>query len=114
FEVRYPLLEDGDGWVHDPRVRVPVLLQVEVRPSRFGVLEHVAGGLEDRHCASSGVRVGPLAGMELPGLESERPRRLGYPVVGGHPRPPRKRRMIGICRASSSRKQSWPYGASMT
>ena len=35
LEVRHPLLEDRDGRVHDARVRVPVLLQVEVRRSRL-------------------------------------------------------------------------------
>ena len=76
LEVRHPLLEDGDGRVHDAGVRVPVLLQVEVRPSRLGIFEHVARRLEDRHGASSGVRVGPLTGVKLPRLESERPVRL--------------------------------------
>ena len=114
LEVRHPLLEDGDGRVHDAGVGVPVLLQVEVRRGRFGVLEHVAGRLEDRHRAGSGVRVGPLPGVELPRLESERPGRLGRSRSAVMDGPSRKRRMIGVCRASSSRKQSWPYGASIT
>ena len=115
LEVRHPLLEHRDGRVHDPRVGVPVLLQVEVRRRRLRVLEHVAGGLEDRHRARAGVRVGPLPGVQLARLESERAR----PARAGRARrvmrgSPRKRRMIGVCRASSSRKQSWPYGASIT
>ena len=114
LEVRHPLLEDGDRRVHDARVGVPVLLQVEVGRGRFGVLEHVAGRLEDRHRASSGVRVGPLPGVELARLESERAGLLGSVALVGHRAPRRKRRMIGVCRASSSRKQSWPYGASIT
>ena len=71
LEVRHPLLEHGDGRVHDPRVRVAVLLQVEVGRRRLGVFEHVAGGLEDRHRAGAGVRVGPLPGVELARLEAE-------------------------------------------
>ena len=31
LEIRDTFLEDRDGRVHDPRVRVPVLLQIEVR-----------------------------------------------------------------------------------
>ena len=71
LEVRHPLLEHRDGRVHDARVGVPVLLQVEVRRRRLRVLEHVAGRLEDRHRAGAGVRVGPLPGVQLPGLEAE-------------------------------------------
>ena len=114
FEVRHALLEDGDGRVHDPGVRVPVLLKVEVGRSRLGVLEHVAGRLEDRHRAGAGVGVGPLPGVELARLESELARLLGAVALAGHASSLRKRRMIGVCCASSSRKQSWPYGASIT
>ena len=77
LEVRHPLLEHGDRRVHDARVRVAVLLQVEVRGRRLRVLEHVAGRLEDRHRARARVRVGPLPGVQLPGLESERAGFLG-------------------------------------
>ena len=111
LEVRHPLLEHRGGRVHDARVGVPVLLQVEVRRRRFRVLEHVAGGLEDRHRAGARVRVGPLPGVQLPGLESER---AGFFWLAGHEGSSRNWRMMGVCRASSSRKQSWPYGASIT
>src|SRR5262249_53491373 len=73
-----------DGRVHDPRVRVPVLLQVEVRRRRFRVFEHVAGRLEDRHRACARVRVGPLPGVQLPCLESEGAGFLGTGGVVGH------------------------------
>ena len=72
LEVCHPLLEDGDGRVHDPRVGVAVLLQVEVGGRRLGVLEDVAGRLEDRHRAGAGVGVRALAGVELARLEPER------------------------------------------
>ena len=87
LQVRDPLLEHRHGRVHDPRVRVPVLLQVEVGRGRLRVLEHVAGGLEDRHRAGARVGVGPLPGVQLPGLESERAIFLGpVLVVVGHER----------------------------
>src|SRR5689334_4989364 len=114
FETRQSFLEHGDGRVHDARVGVAVLLQVEVRSRGLRVLEHVTRGLEDRHRAGAGVRVGPLAGVELSRLEAEVARLLGTIALGRHESTPRKRRMIGVCRASSSRKQSWPYGASIT
>ena len=99
FEERMASLEGGCG-------------------GRFRILEHVAGGLEDRDGARAGIRVGPLPGMHLAGLEAEGARRFGASVghrsisCGG--RRARKSRIIGVWRASSSRKQSWPYGASMT
>ncbi len=71
FEVGHALLEDRDGRVHDARVGVPVLLEVEVRRGRFGILEHVAGRLVDRHRTRAGVRVGALAGVHLARFESE-------------------------------------------
>ena len=71
FEVRHALLEHGHRRVHDPRVGVPVLLQVEVRGGRLRILEHVARGLVDRDGARAGVRVGALAGVHLTRLESE-------------------------------------------
>ena len=69
LERRDALLERRGGRVHDPRVGVAVLLQVEVRGRRLGVLEDVARRLEDRHRARAGVRVGPLAGVHLPRVE---------------------------------------------
>ena len=81
LEVRHPLLEHRGGRVHDARVRVPVLLQVEVGRRRFRVLEHVAGRGENRHRTCARVRVGPLAGVQLPGLEAER---AGFFWSDGH------------------------------
>src|SRR5207248_660787 len=111
LEVRHALLEHRGGRVHDAGVRVPVLLQVEVGRGRLRVLEHVAGSGEDGHRACARVRVGPLPGVQLPGFEAER---AGFLWSAGHGGPSRKRRIIGVWRASSSRKQSWPYGASIT
>ena len=71
FEVRHALLEHGDRRVHDARVGVAVLLEVEVGGRRFGVLEDVAGRLENRHRAGAGIGIGPLPGVHLPGLEPE-------------------------------------------
>ena len=79
LEVRNPLLEDRDGRVHDPRVGVAVLLQVEVRPCRLGILEDVARRLEDRHRPRARVRVWPLSGVELARLEPELAGLLGEP-----------------------------------
>jgi len=110
LEVRHSLLEHRGGGVHDPRVGVAVLLQVEVRSSRLRVLEDVAGGLEDRHRPGAGVGVRTLTRVQLAGVEPELVclldpvtiRKCHDPVTPS----PRKRRMIGVCRASSSRKQS--------
>src|SRR6202020_681108 len=55
-----------------------------------------------------------LPGVQLPGLESERPVFFGPGRNVGHEELLRKRWMMGVCRASSSRKQSCPYGASIT
>jgi hypothetical protein len=72
FEVRHAFLEHRDCGIHDARVGVPVLLQVEVRGRRFRVLEHVAGRLVDRHRARAGVGVRPLSGVHLARVEPER------------------------------------------
>ncbi len=116
FEVRHAFLEHRDGRVHDARVRVAVLLQVEVRRRRLRILEHVAGRLEDRHRACAGVRVGSLPGVQLPGLEPEFAGLFGTHGLVGHEASSsicqrlsaRKRRMRGVWRPSSRRKQSWP------
>ena len=71
FEVGHALLEHGHRRVHDARVGVPVLLEVEVRRRRFRILEHVARRLVDRHRARAGIRVRALAGVHLTGFESE-------------------------------------------
>ena len=71
LEARDALLEHRDRRVHDPRVGVAVLLQVEVRGRALDVLEDVARGLEDRHRARTGVRVGPLAGVDRARVEPE-------------------------------------------
>ena len=71
FEVGHALLEDGDRRVHDPRVGVAVLLEVEVRRRRFRILEHVARRLIDRHRARAGVRIRTLARVHLTGFEAE-------------------------------------------
>ena len=84
LEVRHPLLEDRDGRVHDPRVGVAVLLQVEVRRRRLGVLEHIAGRLEDRHRPGARVRVRSLPGVQLAGLEPEVVVLLGASGLVGH------------------------------
>ena len=69
-------LERGDALferrrrrVHDSRVGVAVFLQVEVGRCRLRVLEDVARRLEDRNRAGAGVRVRPLPGVHLPGVE---------------------------------------------
>ena len=120
LEARHALLEHGDRRVHDPRVGVAVLLQVEVRRRRFRVFEHVARRLEDRHGARAGVRVGALACVHLTGVESEvarffhvqwqRPFFLAAPGAVACAGSLNHRRL----RASSNRKQSCPYGASIT
>ena len=71
LEARHALLEHRHRRVHDARVGVPVLLQVEVRGSRLRILEHVARGLVDRDGARAGVRVGALPGVHLTRLEPE-------------------------------------------
>ena len=115
LEVGHPFLEHRGRRVHDARVGVAVLLEVEVRRRRLRVLEHVAGRLEDRHRAGAGVGVGPLPGVQLPGLEAEVVVVVHARVGHGDSLPAaRNSRTSGICRASSSRKQSWPYGASIT
>src|SRR4029077_6950785 len=70
LEARHTLLEHREGGVHDPRVGVAVLLQIEVGGSRGRVLEHVARGLENRHCTRTGIRIRPLAGVNLARLEA--------------------------------------------
>ena len=72
FQVRNPFLEGGDRRIHDPRVGIAVLLKVEVGGRCVGILEDVARGLEDGHRASARGRVGPLPGMNRPGVEAER------------------------------------------
>src|SRR5262249_27619335 len=97
LERRDPLFERSGRRVHDPRVRVAVLLQVEVGGRRLGVLEDVAGGLEDRLRAGAGVRIRALPGVHLPRVEA--------PLALAH----RKERMCGAWLSASSRKASWPY-----
>jgi hypothetical protein len=65
FEVRHALFEDGHRRIHDARVRVAVLLQVEIRRSRLRILEHVARRLVDRHRARAGIRIGTLSRVNL-------------------------------------------------
>ena len=99
FEVGHALLEHGHRRVHDARVGVPVLLEIEVRRRRFRVLEHVARRLIDRHGARAGIRVRTLPGMNLTGFKSKatrlfhesclptvaarslKPRRYGVPLT---------------------------------
>ena len=80
FEVREALLERGHGRIHDPAVDVAVLLQIEVRRRRLGVLEHEPRGLVDRRRARAGVRIGTLPGVHRTGVEPEVARRLVHRV----------------------------------
>jgi len=71
LERRHPLLEDGDGRVHDPRVDIPEALQREEVGSVVGVLENVGAGLVDGHRARTGHRVRALPGMHRESVEPE-------------------------------------------
>ena len=71
LERRDALLEHRDGWVGDPAVDVPGALQIEQRRSVLAVVEHVGGGLVDRHRTRPGRRVGPLAGVQGKSVELE-------------------------------------------
>ena len=62
FEIGDALLEDGDRRVHDPRIRVPIFLEVEISRRRFRIFEDITRRLVDRHRASTGVRVRTLSG----------------------------------------------------
>ncbi len=84
LEARDALLEHRDRRVHDPRVGVPILLQIEVRGRARDVLEDVARGLEDRHGARAGVRIGPLARVQRTRVEPELP--VGHRVSVWLPR----------------------------
>ena len=70
FQRRDALLQHGDGRVGDARIDVPGPLQVEQRGRVLGVVEHVGGGLVDRHGARAGGRIGPLAGMQAQACRS--------------------------------------------
>ena len=71
LEARDALLEHCDRRVHDARVRVAVLLQIEVRGRGFRILEHVARRLVDRHGARARVRVRALSRVHLARVEAE-------------------------------------------
>ena len=71
LEVGHALLEHRHRRVHDARVGVPVLLEVEVRGRRFRILEHVTRRLIDRHRARAGIRIRTLPGVNLTGFKSE-------------------------------------------
>ena len=105
FQIADTLLKRGDGGVHDARVGVAVLLKVEVGRGRLGVFEHVAGGLEDGYRAGAGVRVRTLPGVQRrvskPNARVRSSAVLATPLL-------QEAAMMGVCRASSSRKQSCP------
>ena len=69
LERRHPLLEDGGGGVHEPGVDVPEGLEVEQARGVVRVVEHVRGGLVDRHRPRAGGGVGELPGVQAQGLE---------------------------------------------
>ena len=71
LEVGDPLLERGDRRIHDPAVDVPVLLQVEVRRRRLGVLEDEARRLVNGRRAGAGVGIRTLPGVHGAGVEPE-------------------------------------------
>ena len=71
LEARDALLEHGHRRVHDPRVGIAVLLEVEVCGRRRRILEHVARGLKNRHRTRAGIGVRTLTGVDLAGLEAE-------------------------------------------
>ena len=102
------LLERRRRRVHDARVGVAVLLQVEVGRRRLRVLEDVAGRLEDRHGARAGVRVGPLAGVDGARVEAEGAGLQLFVSHALHTHSSRNAAMSGVWRASSSRNESWP------
>ena len=71
LEARDAFLEHRQRRVHDPRVGIAVLLQVEIRRGRGRVLEDVAGGLKNRHRTRTGIGVRTLTGVNLTGIEAE-------------------------------------------
>ena len=71
LETRDTLFEHRERRVHDPRVGVAVLLEIEVGGSGVRVLEDVARGLKNRHRARTGIRIRSLTGVKLAGLEPE-------------------------------------------
>ena len=79
FQGGHPLLEDVGRGVHQPRVDPAHLLQGEQVRRVFGALEHVAGGLMDRHRAGAGGRVGLL-----PGVQGQRAKAKGTGGVRRH------------------------------
>ena len=62
------LLEHVGGRVHDPGVDVAELLQSEEAGGVIGVVEDVARGGVDRHCARLGRGINRLAGVDGEGL----------------------------------------------
>jgi len=76
FQTRDALLDHRRRRVHDARVRVAVLLQIEIGGGGFGVFKDVARRLEDRHRPRARVRLGPLARVNRARVESELVQRL--------------------------------------
>ena len=70
LERRHPLFEDGGGGVHEPGVDVPERLEVEQARGVVRVVEHVRGGLIDRHRPRAGRRVGDLSRVQAQGLDA--------------------------------------------
>src|SRR5690242_9386836 len=98
LEARDALFEGRERRVHDARVGVAVLLKVEVRRGCGWVLEDVARGLKNRHRARAGIRIRPLTGVHLTGLEAELAR-----LFHGGSREGDGVRMIGLCCVASNR-----------
>ena len=72
FQRGEPLLEHRRRRVGDARIDVAGAFEVEQRGGVIGVLEHVRGGLVDRHGARAGRRIGVLAGVQAQRLEGGR------------------------------------------
>ena len=71
LQRRDALLEHRGRRVADAGVDVAVLLELEELRGGVGVVEHVGGGLVDRHRARARQRVGHVPGVEHAGLEAE-------------------------------------------
>ncbi len=97
LQVGDALLEDGDRRVHDSRVDIAVLLQVEVGRRALGILEDESRALVNRNGPRASIGIGALPGVHSARLEAKivwlvhraslgiggRIRHAGAPVRGG-------------------------------
>ena len=108
FERRQPLFQHRRRRIGNARVDVAGALQVEQAGGMIGIVEHIRGGLIDRHRARARDRIGMLPGMQAQGLERGRFRR-------GHAFLVRNRKMrqngsteLMTCQSVSARKHYKP------